>query len=144
MLQNHRLISYISKALPLTNRGLSHYERELWALIHAVHKWITYIFGDQIIIKMDHQSLKYLLEQKVTTMLQQKWLTKLMGFNYTIAYKKGVKNNEVDALSIKGLNDAELATIYIVQSGWLADIRDSWIGDELAQQVMTRFIRQMD
>ena len=51
LMQNHRPIAYISKALPLRKRGLSVYERELWALIHAVNKWRTYLFGNHFIIK---------------------------------------------------------------------------------------------
>lgn len=72
-------------------------------------------------------------------MLQQKWLTKLPGFNYTICYKKGVENKVVDALLRRGLNDAEITAIYMAQSGWLADIQNSWVNNEMAQ-VMTRFI----
>lgn len=43
-------------------------------------------------MKTNHQSLKFLLEQRITFMLQQKWLTKLLGLNYDIVYKKGVDN----------------------------------------------------
>ena len=70
LMQSQRPLAFISKAFPPKKRGLSAYERELWALIHAVQKWRTYLFGNQFVIKTDHQSLKYLLEQKVTTMLQ--------------------------------------------------------------------------
>ena len=38
---------------------------------------------------MDHQSLEYILQQRVSTPLQQKWLTKLMGYDFEIKYKKG-------------------------------------------------------
>lgn len=61
-IQNQRPLAFISKAFPPRKKGLSAYERELWAFIHAVQKWRTYLFGNQFIIKTDHQSLKYLLE----------------------------------------------------------------------------------
>nr|GFC42196.1 hypothetical protein [Tanacetum cinerariifolium] len=40
-----------------------------------------------------------LLEQRITTLAQMKWLPKLMGFNYEIVYKKGIENEPADALS---------------------------------------------
>ena len=50
-------------------------------------------------IKTDHFSLKYLMEQKITTAFQGKWLSKLMGFDYEICYKKGKENVVADGLS---------------------------------------------
>ena len=61
LMQEGRPIAYISKAFPSRKRCLSAYQRELWALIYAVQKWKTYIFGHHFIIKTDHQSLKFLL-----------------------------------------------------------------------------------
>ena len=40
-----------------------------------------------------------MLEQRITTPEQQKWLTKLTGFDYEIVYMPGRMNNIVDALS---------------------------------------------
>ena len=50
-------------------------------------------------IKTDHRSLKYLLEQRLTTLSQARWLQKIMGFDYTIQYRKGKKNQGADAFS---------------------------------------------
>ena len=102
LMQQGRPISFLSKSLPPRKKRLSTYEKELWALIYAVHKWRTYLLGNHFLIKTDHQSLKYLLEQRVTSMLQQRWLTKLMGFYYSILYKKGCDNKVADALSRRG------------------------------------------
>jgi hypothetical protein len=45
--------------------------------------------------------LKFLLEQKVGTPLQQKGITKLLGNDFTVEYKKGIDNRVADALSRK-------------------------------------------
>jgi hypothetical protein len=41
----------------------------------------------------------FLLEQKIGTHFQQKWLTKLLGYDFVVEYKKGVENRVADALS---------------------------------------------
>ena len=79
LMQEGHPIAYISKALSLKHQSMSIYERELLAIIHAVGKLGQYLMGRHFVIKTDHQSLKYLLEQRITTPLQQKWLAKLLG-----------------------------------------------------------------
>ena len=39
-------------------------------------------------VKNDQQSLKFLLEKKVGTPFQQKWITKLIGYDFTVEFKK--------------------------------------------------------
>ena len=50
---------------------------------------------------MGHQSLKYFLEQHISSLEQQKWVTKLFGCDYEIIYKKGKENVVPDAISKK-------------------------------------------
>nr|GEV87650.1 hypothetical protein [Tanacetum cinerariifolium] len=50
-------------------------------------------------IRTNHFSLKYLLNQKLTTPFQFKWLPILLGYDYEIVYKKGSENVVADALS---------------------------------------------
>ncbi|OIT27354.1 putative mitochondrial protein, partial [Nicotiana attenuata] len=58
--------------------GLSTYEKELIALLYAVDKWRHYLQPNHFIIKTDHFSLKFLKDQKLTTSLQHKGVTKLL------------------------------------------------------------------
>ncbi|KAK4390036.1 Retrovirus-related Pol polyprotein from transposon [Sesamum angolense] len=97
--QQGRPIIYISKALASKNLFLSVYEKEMMVIVVAVQKWRPYLIGRHFTIQTDHQSLKYLLEQRISTSSHQKWLSKLMGYEYTINYKKGKENVVADALS---------------------------------------------
>ncbi|CAM8908644.1 unnamed protein product [Rhodiola kirilowii] len=99
LMQEHHPICYISRALGPRRQPLSVYEKELLAVVHAVQTWSSYLTHRPFIIKTDQRSLKYLLEQKVTTPFQHMWLSKLMGYSFEIQYKQGKENYAADALS---------------------------------------------
>ncbi|GJZ17220.1 putative mitochondrial protein [Tanacetum coccineum] len=92
-------IAFLSKTLAPKHQALSTYEKEFLAVIQVLKKWRGYLLDRHFIIKTDHYSLKYLLDQRITTPAQMKWLPKLIGFDYEIVYKKGTENVVVDALS---------------------------------------------
>jgi len=79
----------------------SAYVREMYVVTEAVKKWRQYLIGQQFHIFTDQRSLKDLLLQKIQTLEQQKWASKLQGFNFEIFYKPGKHNQVVDALSRK-------------------------------------------
>lgn len=99
LMQDQHPIAYISKALSPKHFRLSVYEKELLSVVHAVSKWHHYFTGRHFIIRTDHQSLKFLLEQRLHNESQFRWLTKLMGYDYEIYYKQGKDNVATDALS---------------------------------------------
>ncbi|GKC79683.1 putative mitochondrial protein [Tanacetum coccineum] len=92
-------IAYMSKTLAPKHQALSTYEKEFLAVLMALDKWRGYLLDRHFVIKTDHYSLKYLLDQKITTPTQMKWIPKLMGFDYEVVYKKGIDNAAADALS---------------------------------------------
>lgn len=71
----------------------------MMAIVEAIKKWMIYLQGHHFIIKIEHQSLWYLLEQRMHPLLQQKWLIKLLGMIYGITYKKTTEKWLADALS---------------------------------------------
>ncbi|GJY62375.1 putative mitochondrial protein [Tanacetum coccineum] len=99
LLQGGHLIVFLSKTLSVKHQLMSTYEKELLALVQALEKWIGYLFDRHFKIKTDHISLKYLVDQRMSTPTQLKWLPKLIGFDFEIVYKKGVDNVTTDALS---------------------------------------------
>lgn len=101
LMQENRPIAFFSKALCPRHLVLSTYEKKFMAVLAVVDRWRHYLQGGHFIIKIDHNSLKYLLEQRVTMTLQQKGLTKLLGLDYEVQYKKGSENRVANALSMK-------------------------------------------
>ncbi|XP_070665927.1 uncharacterized protein [Malus domestica] len=146
--QNGRPIAFTSQALGPRNQALSTYERELIAIVSAVKKWHNYLQGRHFIIKTDHSSLKYFLSQRTNTPFQQKWVAKLLGFDYEIQYRQGHDNIVADALSrVVGssqlqeepLSDLlECKAITYPYFGWLDELRrgleqDSWIQSKIQE-----------
>lgn len=146
LMQNGRLVAFLSKVLTPRHQALSTYEKELLAIVMATQKWHYYLQGSHFIIRTDHQSLKFLLEQRLSTMLQQKWLAKLMGFNYEICYKKGQENVVADALSRipENYREARITAIVTAQQLWLGEVMDSYMNDSEAQAIITGIAGQDD
>ncbi|GJV00542.1 putative mitochondrial protein [Tanacetum coccineum] len=86
------------KTLANKHQSLSAYEKELLVVVLALQKWRGYLLDIHFKIRTDHFSLKYVLDQRITTPFQSKWLPKLLGFDYEIEYKKGKENVVADAL----------------------------------------------
>ena len=111
LLQDEHPIAFTSKSHSGKNLVASTYEKEMVAILHAVQKWNLYLLGNHFCINIDHQSLKYFLEQQVSSPTQQKWVRKLMGYDYEITYKKGKDNLVADALSRTFDDHASLSAI---------------------------------
>ncbi len=106
--QDGRPITYLSKAISPRSMGLSTYETVFLAFLLAAAKWKHYLSPKLFVIKTDHESLKHLLEQRISTAIQHKVMLKLMGLEYTIKYKKGKENLAVDALSRRGIEEGSV------------------------------------
>ncbi|XP_043714700.1 uncharacterized protein LOC122663059 [Telopea speciosissima] len=99
LIQEGHPIAFFSKKLCDHMRQASAYVRELYALPQAVQKWRHYLLGRHFLIKTDHRSLKHLLTQVIPTPEQHLFLSKLLGYSYTIIYKPGKENVVADSLS---------------------------------------------
>jgi hypothetical protein len=61
--------------------------------------------------------------------VQQKWVTKLFGYDYEIIYKKGKENVVVDALSQKYEEDGSLFSLSFIVPDWLQVVHQEWLQD---------------
>ncbi|OIS96378.1 putative receptor-like protein kinase [Nicotiana attenuata] len=122
-------VAFISKGLAPRHAALSVYERELLALVFVVSKWSHYLMGQHFIIRTDQKALKYLLEQKIHTDSQIKWIAKLLPFDFEIQYKKGRENIAADSLSrVKGAELMSLVVSSVSTELW-EEITASWSSD---------------
>jgi hypothetical protein len=99
------------------------------AILHVVVLWHPYLLGQCFQLKTDHQSLKYFLEQHISSQKQQKWVTKLFGYDYEIIYRKGKDNVVTDALSQKYEEEGSLFSLSFIVLNWLQAVCQEWIQD---------------
>jgi hypothetical protein len=67
------------------------------------------------------------LEQRLSLEEQHKWVTKILGYDFEIVYKKGKQNVVLDALSRKDEDvEAFLYAISIIQPDCIIEARDEW------------------
>ncbi|GJS25500.1 retrotransposon-related protein [Tanacetum coccineum] len=137
-------IAYLSKTLAPKHQSLSTYEKEFMAVVLALEKWRGYLLDRHFKIKTDHFSLKYLLDQRLSTPFQTKWLPKLLGFDYEISYKKGSDNAAADALS-RLSTSTELHSMILssIEPELLDKIKASWIADVDVQLLIQRLEGQI-
>ncbi|KAK9058307.1 hypothetical protein SSX86_023148 [Deinandra increscens subsp. villosa] len=137
--QNNRPLSFFSKKLCHSMQTKSTYTKELYAITESVKKWRQYLLGSRFRVYTDHHSLKHLLTQTIQTPEQQKWLTKLMGYDFEIHYKPGKENMVADALS--RVNQPALHALSVPQATWIKEIRDYFAsnpnGKELVHKIQT-------
>jgi hypothetical protein len=155
LMQDGRPLAYYSQALKGKNLFLSTYEKELLALVLLVKKWRPYLFATIFTIKTDQQSLKHILEQRVGTPMQQKWISKLLGYHFVVEYMQGKENKVADALSRKEDTDLKtevekettylqaqtrghLCAISFPSPTWLDDLRASYEEDVELKSLVSR------
>ena len=81
------------------------------------------------------------MEQRVGTPFQQKWVAKLLGFDFTVEYRCGKENRAADALSRQMVEDndsstqeyqddtVELQALSVVQAHWWEDLKQAYTQD---------------
>lgn len=132
--QNDQPIAFMSRTLGVSKQSWSTYAREMLAIVIAIRTWRPYLIGRRFVIQTDQRSLRYLLEQRILTPEQQKWMGKLVGYDYEITYKPGRSNCAADALSrVQG--SPTLNAIFVPHSSLWDEIRSLLETDPYLQRI---------
>jgi hypothetical protein len=141
LMQQQQPIAFLNKALKGWALHMSTYEKEFFALVIVVQKWRPYLLGQTFIVKTDQHSLKFLLEQKVGTPFQQKWVTKLLGYSFTFECKKGSDNRIADALSRREgwESNPSILLLSIPAAVWVEEIKLHYQLDDSLKQILEKW-----
>lgn len=71
---------------------------ELVVIVYALQKWRHFLLGKPFELKIDHQGLKYILNQPHLNASQRRWLEFLNEYDFEIEYIEGKENMVADAL----------------------------------------------
>ena len=133
--QDGHPIAFFSRTLAVRHVKLAAYERELIGLSKAVLHWRPYLWGRRFLIRTDHYSLKYLLEQRLSTSPQVHWISKLLGFDFSVEFRSGMTNKVADAPSRRDDNGPEeVSELHALQSS------TSGILSRIRQEIKTNII----
>jgi hypothetical protein len=92
-------VAFFSRQLAPQHTKFTAYERELISLVQAVRHWRPYLWGWAFVIRIDHFSLKFLLDQRPSMIPQHQCASKLIDFDFHIEFCPGVGNVVADAMS---------------------------------------------
>ena len=74
-------------------------EKECLAIIEGINSYKHYLTHKPFTIYTDHANLEWLHNKKDPSGRLGRWALKLQGYNYVIKHRKGIKNQNADALS---------------------------------------------
>ena len=101
-------LAFYSKPFAPRHLKLAAYERELIGLVQAVRHWRPYLWGRRFLVRTDHYALKFMLDQKLSTVPQHQWVSKLFGYDFSVEYRPGRLNTVADALSRRDQQEENL------------------------------------
>jgi hypothetical protein len=102
------------------------------AIMHTLTKFRQYLVGSIFVVKTDHNSLKYFLDQKDLNERHQKWVSKVQAFDFDIEYVKGKKNVVADALSRRPTS----CSLMDISTDWKAQLLVEYSKNKFACEVM--------
>ncbi|KAL1446405.1 hypothetical protein WDU94_012412 [Cyamophila willieti] len=118
-------IAYASRSLTSSEQNYSQLDREALAIIFGVTHFYNYLYGKRFVLITDNQPLSRIFHHnkalpQMTSARLLRYASFLSGFDYTVQFKKGKENQNVDCLSRIPI-DTHLCS------------SDQYIGDEVNQ-----------
>jgi hypothetical protein len=99
LMQDGRVITYISRKLRKHEENYATHDLELLAIVYSLIVWRHYLIGKKIELTMDHCGLQHIFTQRDLNTRQRHWSELLSEYDFNITYIKGTMTRVVDALS---------------------------------------------
>ncbi|GJW65964.1 ty3-gypsy retrotransposon protein, partial [Tanacetum coccineum] len=122
--QEDHPVAYFSKGFSPNNRFKSAYD---------------HLLGRHFFICTDHYTLKFLLEQRITTTEQQRLLLKLMPYDFSVTHRAGKENKGADALSCRP-HSGDLFTLSVPYCSEVVDIKAGLHVDPYTSNIINQLL----
>ena len=155
LLQDLKPVAYVSRALTPTEQHYAQIEKELLAIVFAMERFHTYVYGRNVSVETDHKPLISIVKKSLTSAPRrlQRMLLRLQNYDYSLTFKPGTQVIIADTLSrafppvycksqseyfaedvaaVTNINSGGDETKYIIASSTVQDlIRSAAATDEL-------------
>ena len=100
-MQNGQPVAFASRALSSAEVNYCQIEKELLAVVFALHRFDQYVYSRHISVESDHQPLQILVKKPLKDVPRrlQRMLLELQRYDYNLTYKKGELLFIADTLS---------------------------------------------
>ena len=157
LFQRDAPVAYGSRALTETECAYAQIEKELLAIVFAVKKFHSYIYGrTDVIVETDHRPLVRILEKPLyqVPLRLQKMRMKLQGYQFSIVARRGTEIPVADALSrayLSGNNQKskiftvstqEIVNVTQVSPRRLQEIKEKTVADKELQTVINTIAQE--
>jgi hypothetical protein len=109
-----KVIAYTSQHLNDTQSKWSTFDKEFYAIVHAILTFHVYIHGTNITVYSDHKPLEKVLDNHYIHGKLSRWKMILASYDITIRYRPGKSNQNADTLSRIPVESGEKSTMRYV------------------------------
>ena len=95
----YHLTAFISRALHSVDINYHSTKLEILAMKWSIEHFQTYLLGCHFKVYTDNNPLTYFLTSPNMDAMKQRWINKLVKYNFSLKYLKGKNNTVADALS---------------------------------------------
>ncbi|OBZ81090.1 Transposon Ty3-I Gag-Pol polyprotein, partial [Choanephora cucurbitarum] len=92
-------IGFMARSLTKSERNYGTTKRELLAIVFALQKFHTYLWGRHFLLHTDHKALVFIHTQKDLNAMLTNWFDTILNYNFTVIHLPGIDNILPDSLS---------------------------------------------